>query len=122
MEKNSEVTFSIGNWDRKAELGRLGTEGLRNEDAKPQEGGREDKGDWVGEDEFTSTFSATNNPQFPIKLSPLPLISDVKGKTVTAKPRRSDLTRPKYPSLSSSKEGLHEATSPLLGLHKKMGK
>ena len=74
------------------ELGRSGTEGLITESAKPHKGGREDKGDWEGEDKVTSMFSATNNPLFPIKLSPLPLISGLEGKIVTDEPWWSDPT------------------------------
>ena len=95
------------------ELGKSGAEGLRNGSANPDEVEKEDKGDWEGEDEFTSKFFTTNIPQFPRKLSPLTLIFGLESKNVTKEPRRSDPTQPKNPSLSSSKKCLRTTSSPL---------
>ena len=74
------------------ELRKTGAEALKNGSAILEEVGKEDTGDWEGENKFISKFSATKIPQFPKKLSPLPLISGLEGKNVIEEPQRSNPT------------------------------
>ena len=99
-----EITwFSVGDGEREIELGRCGPEGLGKGDSRLQEGKEEDLGGWEGEGWHTSMFFALGILQIPSKMSPLPLIIEIEGKSMSEEPQGSDPTHPVKPSLSFSR-------------------